>query len=452
MALKINSLFLLYFYFIGLHVSAQSVLESYVEQGVASNLRVKSLQHDYQASIWALRESKRLFGPSIDLQSAYTRNFRQPIDLSGANLPAGFGNFFNDLQTSSLSDGKLYFPAQNQFSAAFNLTQPVYNRNLHYQSEIKKVQSSALNSLYEDFKIELESEIRSSYLKYLMYSEQEKILNISVKLSKSYLDKITQLITAEKMTRDALYRARSDKDQLVSKIQYAANNRKKAQSYFNFLLNRTVSDSIAVDSTYSFNNTTGSFDIIPEDSNNPGYKTAYARQQAEIAGLQKEGYKAGRLPIVQFNAQGGISGTNLSFKNSRLPYGNLQLSLKWNIFNSGTIRSSYEQATYKAQSLDAQYQNLQSQIQQQTFSAYSDIRSLMDRHVSILSAYNNAGKYYEAVSQKFQLGMAGVLDLYDAKNQVLESDLNRLQWYYELRETLVAYQKVSGKTIKIIQK
>jgi len=58
--------------------------------------------------------------------------------------------------------------------------------------------------------------------------------------------------------------------------------------------------------------------------------------------------------------------------------------------------------------------------------------------------------YYNAVEQKFQQGMATILELTDAEEQLLQSDANNYTWYYQLLVQTANYQKTTGKTIQII--
>lgn len=430
---------------------AQTILDSYCEQGLESNLHIQKLTDDYQGAIWALQESKKLFGPNVDFSAGYTRNIRQPMDLNDGNSggAGGLAEFLSNLQISSIRDGKFYYPNINQYSSALQLTQNLYNRQLAYNKRLKEENSKSSASQLEDFKIELDAQIRDAYFQYMQATALKMATDRGVAIGKENLQGIEILIKQQKQTKDALYRARANVSSLETQSRNMENDRRKAQYYFNFLLNRAPEDPIQSDSTYLFS-TERRYSVNGlRDTTQTGYHTDFLKQSANAAGLQQQYIRSQAGPIFQFRGTAGLSGSNLSFDNGRLPYGMLELSLKWNVFNSGVNKAKAKQAYFQQQSLLRQYENSRKQQQLNEFSGFSDITTHLDNYESVLADYRNAEVYYRAIHTKFGIGLSSLLELLDAENGLLEADMNRLKWYYALLSKLTVYQKDTGKKLKL---
>lgn len=126
------------------------------------------------------------------------------------------------------------------------------------------------------------------------------------------------------------------------------------------------------------------------------------------------------------------------------------MSLKWNLFNSGVNKAKSRQAAFQLEGLKRQYEQQENQFALSEINTLNDITTELRNYTSVKDSYNNAQVYYNAVELKFQQGMATILELTDAEEQLLQSDANNYTWYYQLLVQTANYQKTTGKTIKII--
>jgi len=428
---------------------AQGILDSYCETGLRNNLTIHRLNSDYQNALWAFTESKRTAGPAVDFSAGYTKNIREPIDLAGGHT-GEIAEFLSQLQTSSIKNGKFYFPNQNQYSSAIQLTQNIYNRQNQYNRQVKEESSKAVASQLDDFKIELDAQIRDAYFQYLQANELKQAMGRSVKIAQNNVDGIQAQIRQQKQTKEILYRAKADLANKEGQYRDWENACMKAQFNFNFILNRSFDERILIDSAYLFQLQHTYLISSARDTSYTGYHASYLKHNADAAGLQERAIRSQTtIPVVQLNATGGISGSNLNLNNKRLPYSNFELSLKWNLFNNGVNRSRARQAYFQQQSLEAQYKNSLMQVALNERSAYSDIVTHLANYQSSLAAYQNADIYFRAVRSKFDLQMATILELLDAEEQLRQADANLIKWYYNLQFKLVGYQKTTGKKLKL---
>ena len=433
---------------------SQNILQAYVEEGINNNLNTQQHAANYEKALWGLKEAKRLYAPSVDFVASYEHLFRKPYDLDReTNNPvlSGLLDFINTLDNSYIQDGKLYYPARNNYLAGVQLTQTIYNPELAYNKRMKEAGSRSAQAQLEDFKTELEAEIQSAYYNYLQAYFVKECVSQSLSLTKKNLRGIENLIAQQKVTKEVLYKARTNVSNRKAQLHNAENKETKARNYFNFLLNRPLDSSIEIDAAYIYEQSI-KYELGQEFTSNPDneYRLSHIRGMMDYTTAEQNRIRANALPKIQFGALAGYRGTRLDFEQGRNYIGQIQLSLKWNLFNSGVNKAKARQAAFQFGGLKLQYEQQENQLALNEMNALNDVTTELKNYTSVKDSYNNASVYYSVVEQKFGQGMATILELTDAEEQLLQSDANNYTWYYQLLIQTANYQKTTGKTIKII--
>jgi outer membrane protein TolC len=435
-------------------INAQQQLNNYVKEGLSSNLGVKQLNADYTQALWALKEAKRMYGPNLDVVTSYTHTFKEGITMPAEDstnlLSEGLHKMLEQSNSGIIKNGKIYFPLQQQYSAGVQLTQTVYNPELRYNRDMKDAGSQRAKAQLEDFKISLEADIRSAYFQYLEAWYIKAALTDGMDIAAKNLHSVENLIATQKATKDALYKSRANVSLVATKQRNAENTLLKAQYYFNFLLNRNMSADINIDSAYVFDPVKHYTLRIAESNDEHQYQLDNIHYMEITVGSQMKMVLANKLPQVQFSTFAGLNTQGLSESYTQRPMIQLKLSLKWNLFNMGLNNAKYKQAEMQRQSIQQQFGQQQQQLLLNEKTAYSDVSTQLNNYASINDNYINAEVYYKVVEEKFQLGMAGILDITDAENLLLQANIDRQQWYYDLQMKTANYLKTTGKTISIL--
>lgn len=433
---------------------SQNILQTYVEEGINNNLNVRQLTANYEKALWGLKEAKRLYAPNVDFVASYEHLFRKPYDLdreiSNPTL-AGLLDFIHTLDNSYIDDGKLYYPARNNYLAGVQLAQTVFNQELAYSKQMKEASSRSAKAQLEDFKTELEAEIQSAYYSYLQAHFVKECVSQSLILTKKNLQGIENLIAQQKITKEILYKARTNVSNREAQLRNAENKEMKARNYFNFLLNRPLDSGIEIDKAYIYEQSSY-YELEQESASNLNneYRLSHIQGMMDYTTAQQNMIRANILPKIQLGALAGYRGTRLDFEKDRNYIGQIQVSLKWNLFNSGVNKAKSRQTAFQLDGLKLQYEQQQNQLALSEMNALNDVTTELRNYTSVKDSYNNATVYYNAVEQKFQQGMASILELTDAEEQLLQSDANSYMWYYQLLVQTANYQKTTGKTIQII--
>lgn len=434
-------------------MNAQQLLNNYVQEGLHSNAGVKQRGADYTKALWALKEAKRMYGPSLDVVASYTHTFREgtplPAEDSSSALSRGLHELLESSNTALIKDNKLYFPPPDQISAGLQLTQTIYSAELRYNRDIKDAGWQGASAQLEDFKTSLEADIRSAYFQYLEAYYIKNVLEDGMRIALKNLQSVENLIANQKATKDALYKAKANVSLVATKQRNADNSLLKAQYYFNFLLNRDINTAINIDSAYVFNQEKTYVLHKEETSTGHQYQLDYIRYSSMAAGSQMKLLNTNKLPQIQFSTFAGLQTMSFSQDVAQRPMVQLKLSMKWNLFNTGVNNAKYKQASMQQQSIEQQYVQQEQQLLLKENSSYSDISTQLNNYASVSDSYLNAVVYYKAIAEKFDLGMAGMLDLTDAENQLLQANIDRQQWYYDLQIKTADYLKATGKKISI---
>lgn len=168
---------------------------------------------------------------------------------------------------------------------------------------------------------------------------------------------------------------------------------------------------------------------------------------ADVAALQLEQTKAGRLPTI--NLEGFLGANNYTFNFNPITgwYGNafVGLSIRYNLFNSGEKKSQIEQSRIE---LDQQKENLR-KLQQQAYYEILNARRKIDTQVKQVDLQQQRLKVQEEkieiVRARLQEGRALPQDLLEEETKLTEI---RDRLYQNLHDCLVAvaeYNRASGK-------
>ncbi|UII25662.1 TolC family protein [Fulvivirga maritima] len=425
---------------------AQDILESYIDEGISSNLQINALNANYEKSLAALLEIKRKYGPQADVIASYTRNIREGIPFENNE---GLAGVIENSNLGNISNGELYLPPQNMYSGGLQVTQPIYIPELKYQKAVYKSQSEAVAANLSDFKTELRATIEEAYYQYLECLTIEKVIKDGLKLAQKNEEAILKLIVVNIETKDALYKAKYNVASIEGQLRDASTAKRNSQYYFNFLLNRPFTDLIEIDNAYILDEK-ANYRVTRQADSLSSYKLNTIQKQQEAYEAESKLIKSNSLPDIQFKAFGGIQGSQLDFDNERLPMAQLQLSLSWNIFNSGINKAKSYQNYWQLEELKTQYALQKNELEMNERRHYAELQTHTENFSSVTSSYKYAKEYYETVLKKYQLGSASILELTDAQTQLLKADKDRASWFYQLHKEKAQYLKETGNTILIL--
>ncbi len=426
---------------------AQSVLQSYIEEGLRSNLQLKQEQLNYEKSVEGLNVARSLFMPQVAFNASYTlasggRKIEFPIGDLLNPAYATLNKLTDSNQFPTLSNETITFLPNNFHDTKVRVIQPLFNPDIYFnykaQKELISVQQAQKNS-YEN---ELKYSITAAYYQYLQTEEALKVLT-ETRGFLTELVKINQkLVANQKATRDVVLGAEYELNKIDQQLAEAAKNHEVSKSYFNFLLNRDLTAGILIDSMIVRSATDNqSLDQLREIA---------LSQRQEIKQLQSGLAATGQIvgmnrasslmPKISLVGDVGYQGFEYKFDDSQ-QYMLLNFNLSWDLFRGGERKSRTQQAKIDYRVAENRMEQLRKQIELQVIQSHYERQATEQAWITAQSGVKSAEKNFQIIRSKYNEGQAILLEYLDAQNKWTTSRLTQSIRLYDLLRAEAALQK-----------
>jgi outer membrane protein TolC len=413
--------------------NAQSpILDGYVHFAIDNHPTIKQQNFTLQKSIYQLEEAKGLFLPTVNFNTTYStaaggRKISFPVgDLvnpiySTLNVltPANFPKF----PEGAVPNVNEQLVPKNFYDMRFKTQMPIYNAEIKFNKKIKKELLSVQQAEIEVFKRELAKDVKIGYINYLkaleaiiIYENAKTFLKETERVNRS-------LIKNEIANPMVLVRTQNEQAKVEAEAINAENNRKNAQAYFNFLLNKPFDAEILSDSV--FKNSTNNL-VLESDKNSISNReelqkiTAAIKVNETILAMNKAYNKPKIGGILDVGSQGNL--TEISANNAFVLFGlSFDLPIYAGSRNKLKIKEQeMELAALSEQEKQAKAQlSIQAEVAKNTFLASKNTLSAKNTQVE------TAKRYYGDVLKRYKENQINYVELFDAQTQVTNSLLQK---------------------------
>jgi outer membrane protein TolC len=402
---------------------SQNVLDTYVQQAITNNESIKQQQFLLEKNMYALKEAKSLFLPTISLNGLYTKaQGGRTIDFPIGDLLNPAYNTLNQLTASNsfpqFQNQSILINPDNFYDAKLHTTLPIINAEIWYNKKIKEKQYDLQNTEVTIYKRELIKDVKIAYFKYLQSSKAIEIYENALKLVKENLRVNTSLYNNQKINQTALIRSNNEVIKIETQLESAKQNQKSAKEYFNFLINVPLYTDIIADSTI-----TSPELIIQSDETVTKREELFKLNQAKDLNLNVIALsKSYRIPKLNSFLDLGSQGFDYDV-NDKTRYYFFGLSLEWNLFSFGKNIYKTKQTVLDDMVIQSQIKNVEQQLKLQLDVATNGYYASMQQYQSYQSQVNTSSKYYSDMFLLYKQGQALFIELLDAQNQLLNSQL-----------------------------
>ena len=426
------------FSLIGNGLAQNSVLEAYLEEGMKNNLALQQENLSLAQSMEALKQAKGLFMPDVSFQASYT------LAGGGRTIAIPIGDLLNPAYATlnQLTDSRR-FPTDlanvddqflpNRFhDTRVEIRQPIFDPDIYYNYRAQESLVSAQESKRNTYKQELKKEIKTGYYQYLTAIEVLEIYYSTEKLLQELVRVNQKLVENHKATVDAVYRAEFELSDLYSQIAEARRLEATTKSYFNFLLNRDLGDSILIDKSF-----TGSFFV---DSSLEDLQREALQHRDELNQLQNS-IRANEqlvalnrntnIPKLSVGANLGYQGFDYTFDDQQ-DYYLVQFSMSFPLFRGFQNKSKTEASKIELNRLQVQRQELQQQIKFQVIDAHRQVQAARVSVQARQASLKSAKKSFDIISRKYRENQITLLDLLDARTKYTNARLELVVAKYDL--------------------
>lgn len=407
-----------------IEANSQASLDAYIKTALNNNETIRQQQFLLTKSLYALKEAKSLFFPSVGFNASYTlANGGRTVDIPVGDLMNPVYKTLNQLTGSNnfpqIQNQNVLLNPNNFYDAKIRTTYPILNAEIEYNRKIKTQQYDLQRIEISLYKRELVKEVKQAYYKYLQAGEAVTIYETALSLVKENLRVNTSLFNNQKVNRTAVVRSDNEVSKYNALLESAKQTQNSAKAYFNFLLNMDLNTEVITDSISTIPGDVFLTDTTVAKREELGkLKQALAINQ-NITALAKS-YKRPKLnSFVDLGTQA------FDFKvNNKSFYYLAGISLEWNIFSGNKNKYKIRQAEADGQVLQSQTNYVEQQLKLQVITSTNSFKAVIAEYNAAQSQVTSSQKYYNDMFRLYKEGQAIFIELLDAQNQLVTARLH----------------------------
>lgn len=414
-----------------------SVLENYVQTALQQNLSIKGEQLRRNKQLVLIEQANKNWKPSVDVNANYL------FSQGGRTIVFPIGDLFNPIYgtlnqltqsnqfPTDLQNEKIALTPNNFMDVQLSITQPLINSSIRYN---QRIQNAILR--INDVDIELQEKViayqtRTAYYNYLKTVEGFSILDETKALLLDLKSINQKLVKYEKATKDVIADIDYQLANLESEYSQLQSQQIAAQSYFNLLLNRGLSESIDLDENIlgDFQYSTVELESLKNSAQQQRSEFKKLDTAVAVNALNKERIDKEKLPTLGVAGNIGVQTENFDF-DAGGPIYTIAFGSSINLFDGGRRKKRMEAVEVDQLILQNNRSQLKQQIDLQVTQAFWDLKSIEQRLVAEQAAAKSAQQSYDIIKSKYENDKAILLQVTDAQNKLVTS---------KLRQTLTKY-------------
>lgn len=423
---------------------AQPILDQYVQQACSTNLVLKEKKLALDRSLLAIKEAKGFFLPTTWFETQYTlAQGGRTIDIPIGDLLNPVYTTLNELTGSTgfpiVNNVKEQFLPNNFYDLRIKTTMPVINPDIRINQHIKEHESTLKENEILIYKRELAKAVKQAYYNVLMSDRVIQILESALVVVKQNL-KLNQSLQANgKGLYAYVTRAESEVSNVENQLQNARNNQQNATAYFNFLLNRSLTEVITREEV-SIND----FDLLAFSNDEADVQNREELKSLDIAAaitdnvlkLNKSAMKPRLNAFMDLGAQGFDFKVNGS---SFLYLGGIQLQIP--IYSGKRNFYKAEQTNLDREAINFREEQTRKQLELALFTAKNNVKNSHNTYQASVKQEQSAAQYFKLIDRGFKEGTNSFIEYLDARNQYTTAQLQVSINHYKLLNGLADYER-----------
>lgn len=424
--------------------TAQSQLDQYIQEAFSRNQAIARQNFQLEKNMYALQEAKALFMPTASVISNYTKaSGGRTIDIPTGDMLNGVYSTLNQLTGTQkfpqLANQSIQLTPDNFYDAKVRASMPLINTEIMYAKKIRQEDITRQQATVNVYKRQLVKDIKTAYYQYFQATRAVDIYNNALLLVKENIRVNQSMLNNGIRNSTSLTRAQTEQQKMEADITQAENNRQNARAYFNFLLNKPLTDSIQLDSAAL---------VVNESIPTTGTQTREEIQQLtstkKMALLQQKMQHSLFTPKVNTFLDLGSQGYNFAFNNTTRYY-LWGVNLQWDIFTGGQRKYRIKQAGADAAmaqtALDETMQGLELELNR----ANNNYHTAYVNYKSAQTQLQLSEKYFRDQMKVYKEGQLLYIELLDAQNQLTNTRLQLLQAYAQVQISQAEIERAQAR-------
>lgn len=416
-------------------------LDTYIAAAFAQNNGLKQQQFDLDRSLYALKEAKAMFLPTVSMLGSYTKaSGGRTIDVPVGDLVNPIYSALNQLTGSkypSLKNESFLLTPDNFYDVKMRTSLPLINAEIRYNKLIKQQLITSQQASVNVYKRALVKDIKTAYYHYYQALQSVAVYNSALLLIRENIRQNESMLRNGVRNGTALLRSKTEQEKTNAQLIQAQRNILNTRNYFNFLLNRPLQDSIQTDSITIAT-------VLAQPDTTAGTRGREELKQLqtmqEVYTLDYKMQKSGLIPKLNTFVDLGSQGFDFNV-NDKTRYYLWGVNLQWDVFTGGQRKYRAAQSRASLNSTTAQLDQTQQSLQLQLNESYNNYESAKAAYKSTVAQLAFAGKYYNDQLKAYRAGQLLYLELVDAQDQLTGARLQMTEAQANLQIALAELER-----------
>jgi outer membrane protein TolC len=444
------------------------VVEQLVREALDSNLSLKQERIALRQAEAALAQARGQYLPQLNVEARYSRaEGGRTIDFPVGDLLNPAYRTLNDLTGSQqfprVDNQEIAFLRSREQETTLQLRQPVFSPEIIYGTRARRHQRAAQEAAVETVRRELARDVKVAYYRYRKAQARVDILEAARDLVRENRRTNERLLRAEKVTRDAVYRAEVEVLRVRQQIDDARAAVDQARRSLNVLRNRPADAPIPEAKTevkrLIDRRTTALRQGLgrplltapsPSSPNDPDVPDTIQRPEldrlaaaVDASQAQCRAAQTGYLPTVSVAVDAGIQGETYGFTGEK-PFVLGSVVLQWTLFDGFDDQREVERRQLETDRLRTRRADVKQQIGLEVRRALDEVRVAHRSLETAEARVTAAQESFRLTSRRYEEGRANQVEYTDARTALTEAELNRSVTRYDLLIRLARLTYAAG--------
>ena len=445
--------------------STGTVVEQLVREALDSNLSLKQERIALRQAEAALAQARGQYLPTLDVEARYSRaEGGRTIDFPVGDLLNPAYRTLNDLtgsrQFPRVDNQEIAFLRSREQETTLQLRQPVFSPEIIYGTRARRHQRAAQEAAVETIRRELVRDVKIAYYRYRKAQARVDILEAARDLVRENRRTNERLLRAEKVTRDAVYRAEVEVLRVQQQIDDARAAADQAGRYLNVLRNRpadapipeakTEVERLIDRRTTALRQGLGRPLLTASSPDDPDMPDTIQRPEldrlaaaVDASQAQRRAAQTGYLPTVSLAVDAGIQGETYGFTGEK-PFVLGSVVLRWTLFDGFGDRREVERRRLETDRLRTRRADVKQQIGLEVRRALDEVRVAHRSLETAEARVTAAQESFRLTTRRYEEGRANQVEYTDARTALTEAELNRSVTRYDLLIRLARLTYAAG--------
>jgi outer membrane protein TolC len=421
---------------------AATTLDEYIRLGLQGNLALRQQELSLEKSLQALREVRGLYLPSLGIEARISAaGGGRTIDFPVGDLVNPIHLTLNQLLQANgqapvfpgnLENINIPFYRPFEHDTRLRLVQGIFVPTLYPYHKIRRELSDAERLSCRVFARRLVLDIKTAYFNHLkavrigeLLDETRKLLEENVRVSHS-------LFANQAATEEVVFRSQAELSKLDQQRSEAARNLALSRSYFNFLLNRPLTETIDIQPAF-----VRMFDPVPEavtieeESLRRREELMQLGHAATALSTQVRLHRAEYLPTLNAVIDYGFQADKLRFGKSD-DFWMASLMVNWNLFNGFQSEARRKQAHFEQRRVEKQREEAAANIRLQLQDAVRSLQVAEQVLVAAAATQRLADASFAIIARKYEQRIVPQIEFIQAQNEATAARVGYQVALYEL--------------------